>query len=70
MHHDHGAILNQAEDIGEGWSRTILTLADGDSAHSAVSTKWDYRGPGQIQYLIHPSGWQVRPDDTITRLYH
>lgn len=69
MHYDQSAIQDRAEDIGEGWSRTILTLGADDTAHSAVSGKWDYRGPGQIKYLIHPSGWTVEPGDTLTRIY-
>ena len=69
MHYDWQAIMDAAVEVDNGYKKTVLTLEDGDTAHSAISTKWDFDGPGRIQYLIHPSGWTVTPSDTISRHY-
>lgn len=69
MHYTGKMILDTATDIGEGWRRTELTLTGDDTADSAVSSKWNFRGPGAVTYLIHASGWHVTSDPTITRSY-
>lgn len=68
-HHTAGDILRAAEPTEGGWRRLQLTLAEGDTADSGTSTKWAYAGPGTVEYLIHPSGWIVRPDDAVHRRY-
>lgn len=68
LHFDQSDILDRAEDIGNGWRRTTLDLGQDDSAYSGVSTKWEFRGPGRVDYLIHPSGWQISTAGPITRL--
>lgn len=67
MHYSHADILELAQCIGEGWKRTTLTLEEGDTAHSGLSTKWDFAGPGEVTYLIHPSGWHITPGEGITQ---
>lgn len=70
MHYSHQDIVDNARDLGEGWSRTDLVLGEEDTAHSALSSKWDFQGPGEITYMMHASGWTVRPSETISRSYH
>ncbi|MDE8647639.1 hypothetical protein PXH69_21930 [Rhodococcus qingshengii] len=69
MHYDHQAIMDAGEDIGEGWKKAVITLAEGDSAYSGVSSKWDYSGPGVVVYRMHPSGWEISPSDGAGRRY-
>ncbi|QHB36985.1 hypothetical protein SEA_ROARY_94 [Mycobacterium phage Roary] len=69
MHYSHGDILEAGEDLGEGWRKAVIVLEAGDTAHSALSGKWDFAGPGTVEYLMHPSGWTVSPSPTITRHY-
>lgn len=69
MHYGHADILAAGEDIGEGWTKAVITLEPGDTAHSGLSSKWDFAGPGEVTYLMHPSGWHVTPGDTITKSY-
>ncbi len=68
-HYNQAAVFELATDIGDGWRESVLTLAKDDTAWSALSSKWDFRGPGKVVYLIHRSGIEVRPDDTIKRRY-
>lgn len=67
MYIDANMILEQAEDIGDGWKKFVAKLEKGDTAESGVSTKWVFAGPGQVTYLIHPSGWTIQPDDKVRR---
>ncbi|MBM4654009.1 hypothetical protein GS896_27555 [Rhodococcus hoagii] len=67
MHYDQAAIMAAGEDLGQGWSKTVVKLDEGDTAYSGVSTKYDFRGPGEVAYMMHASGWNVDPSDTITR---
>ncbi|BBY54064.1 hypothetical protein H7J07_05500 [Mycobacterium koreense] len=67
MHYTHDDIMDRATDLGDRYRETVLVLEDGDTAESALSTKWCFGGPGTVRYLIHPSGWQVAPDDTISK---
>ena len=69
MHYDHQAIMDAGEDIGEGWKKAVITLGPEDSAYSAVSTKYDFKGPGEVTYMMHPSGWDVRPSEAVNKLY-
>ena len=70
MHYSFEDILDRAEDIGDGYRKTTVTLGPEDTAHSALSTKWDLQGPGEVTYLIHPSGITVGPSETITRAFN
>lgn len=67
MHHTMQNIMDASTDIGDGWRRTALRLAPGDTAPDATSTKWQFAGPGSVEYLIHPTGWIVRPGGSVTR---
>lgn len=49
--------------------KAVITLAQGDSAYSGVSSKWDYSGPGVVVYRMHPSGWEISPSDEVGRRY-
>jgi len=69
MHYDTNAVLLRAEELGDGWSRAEIRLDSGDTAESGTSTKWFLAGPGAIEYLIHATGWIVRPDASVTRTY-
>lgn len=69
MHYTQQDIQDRATDAGNGWTKAVIELGKDDTAHSAVSTKWDFAGPGTVAYMIHPSGWDVRPSVTITRTY-
>lgn len=68
-HYSANDILEQASSIEDGWKRLVLTLGEGDTADSGTSTKWHYAGPGEVKYLIHPSGWIIQPDDAVHRQY-
>lgn len=70
IYFDHTAIMALAVDLGDGWSRCDLSLHGGDTAHSGISTKYRFGGPGVIIYMIHASGWTVTPDSRIRRKYH
>lgn len=70
MHYTHDDIMAAGEDLGERWSKAIITLNADDTAHSALSTKWDFAGPGTVEYLMHPSGWQVSASETVSKHYH
>lgn len=69
MHYSHADIMAAGEDLGGGWAKAIISLDAGDTAHSALSSKWDFQGPGVVVYVMHASGWTVDPSDTITRKY-
>ncbi|AEL17689.1 hypothetical protein AVV40_gp15 [Mycobacterium phage Swirley] len=69
MHYSHADIMAAAEDLGDRWSKAVIELGPGDTAHSALSSKWDFQGPGTVEYLMHPTGWTVRPSATISKHY-
>ncbi|QDH93038.1 hypothetical protein SEA_STEPHIG9_93 [Mycobacterium phage Stephig9] len=69
MHYSWQDIMDKSRDLGEGWRRTDLVLGEEDTAHSALSTKWDFQGPGEVTYMIHASGWTVHPSGTLSRAY-
>jgi len=60
--YDNAAVRAAAEDLGQGWQRATIELAEGDIAPSYCSTKWDLRGGkngATVVYEIHPSGINV-----------
>jgi len=61
MHYTQKDIEAAAEDLGDGYRKSVITLKRVDTAVSMVSTKWHFGGPGTVEYLIHRSGWEVRP---------
>ncbi len=65
MHYGPEQIIDLAKPAGNGWTRTELTLQEDDTAHCGASTKWQWKGPGTVTYLIHPSGWTE--DSTASR---
>ncbi|CAM4326235.1 Minor tail protein [Nocardia ninae] len=69
MHYDWAQILASAEDLGEGWKKAVVVLKEGDSAHSPLSSKWDFQGAGEITYKIHPSGVDVSVGNGIRKSY-
>lgn len=68
MHYTQQDIIDRSHTLGSGWTKATVELGVGDTTESAVSTKWDYVGPGTVTYMIHASGWDVRPDDTVGRV--
>lgn len=52
-----------------GWTKAVITLEKGDTVVSALSDKWVFAGPGEVEFLMHPSGWQVVPSDTVRKQY-
>lgn len=42
--------------IGNGWHEFVLTLASGDSAVNAASTKGNVEGPAKVTYRKAPDG--------------
>ncbi|MGW0245080.1 hypothetical protein ACWDYH_00420 [Nocardia goodfellowii] len=66
-HYSEAEILEAAHGIGENWKKTVISLGTKETAYRPDSTKWDYLGPGEITYRVHPSGWSVEVADTITR---
>lgn len=69
MYYSQADIVAAGKDIGDRWSKAVITLGEGDTAHSALSSKWDFTGPGTVEYLMHPSGWTVVPSESITKHY-
>lgn len=69
MHYRRADILAAGADLGDGWSKAVITLGKGDTAHSALSSKWDFAGPGTVEYVMHPSSWAVVPGESITKHY-
>lgn len=67
MHYTSTDIVAQAEPAGNGWSKAVLKLAEGDTAYSGVSAKYDWRGPGTVTYMIHGSGWTITPEGVTRR---
>lgn len=61
-------IMEMAVERGNGWTSTDLTLGADETAYHGNSTKKDYSGPGEVSYLIHPSGWIVTPSTVGVRL--
>lgn len=57
-----------ARDIGDGWTKTVIRLDHDDTADAGTSTKYAWGGPGEVEYLMHPSGWQIAPSDTVKRV--
>lgn len=55
-HYTHDDIVGAAQPVGDGWVRTTVTLWDGDTAYLPGTTKYVVAGPGQVIYLVHPSG--------------
>jgi hypothetical protein len=69
VHHDWASICEAAVDIGEGWRKHVVALGIEDSAHSPMSSKWNFHGPGEITYLIHPSGIDVQVSGRVRKTY-
>lgn len=58
-HLGHAEVMAAAVDIGEGWKRATITLAEGDTLWNPYSTKKHYTGAGTWSFLIHPSSLEV-----------
>ena len=69
MHYSYDDIVAASTDLGQGYRKAVITLAEGDTASSQLSAKWDFGGPGTVEYLIHKSGWTITPSDTIYKHY-
>ncbi|AEV52138.1 hypothetical protein [Rhodococcus phage RGL3] len=69
IHFDHQTILDLAHDLGEGWRKTTLTLGSEDTAISMLSHKWQFQGPGTVEYLIHASGCTITPGEGVRKQY-
>lgn len=63
MHYTRKDIMAAGIDIGDGWTRAEIVLENGDTADSALSSKWQFAGPGTVEYLMHRSGWHITPTD-------
>ena len=59
QHYGHSAVMAASVDIGQGWRRASITLADGDTLWNPYSTKKHLAGAGEWKFLIHPSGIEV-----------
>lgn len=68
-HYTWAEILDLAHDIGDGYREAILALKEGETACSPLSNKWDFRGPGEIVYLIHPAEVCVTTSGQISKAY-
>lgn len=52
-------VYDNAEDVGDGYKLTEISLGRGETAWNPLSTKGPLFGPGNIAYLIHASGINV-----------
>lgn len=68
-HYSSNDILELARLREDGYREVTLELAQDDTCDAPGSTKWNLAGPGSVHFLIHPTGWQATPGETITRRY-
>lgn len=54
MHHDYEQL--PAHEMGNGWTRRVAVLQDGDTATNPASTSRRLVGPGAVVYETAPSG--------------
>lgn len=59
MHVTFDKVLDAATDIGEGYRKATVTLAEGDTLWCPGSTKKVLRGAGEYTFLIHASGVEL-----------
>jgi hypothetical protein len=64
-HYTHADIEAVAVEIGNNYRVATISLLAGDTAESMLSDKWNFGGPGKVEYLIHPTGWSVSPESTV-----
>lgn len=69
VHYDAKTIEQSAVDIGDGYREAVITLAEGDTAESFLSDKWQFGGVGSVAYLMHPTGYSVAPGNGIHKMY-
>jgi hypothetical protein len=62
-------VLDEAEPIGDGWKRAVIILVDeDDTSWYPASGKAQYRGPGGVKYLIHPTSVESEALDASVTL--
>jgi len=55
--------------LGNGWTRHIVELAEGDTADNPCSTKGPIYGPAFVTYDCHRSGITVHVDNNAGEFY-
>jgi hypothetical protein len=62
MFYGQQQVQDMATDLGDGWSKAVVTLEIGDSAWAPGSSKKVLVGHGRIVYMIHPSSATAQPE--------
>lgn len=70
MHVTFDKVLDAATDIGEGYRKATVTLAEGDTIWCPTSTKKVLTGAGDYVFLIHPSSVELTSVPDSARVTH
>lgn len=68
-HYTAAEIEETSINIGNNYKVATIILDEGDTAESMLSDKWNFGGPGEVQYIIHPTGWSIQPSATVYKHY-